>query len=90
MRVVPGEDFRSQVLYSSFFLGYQNSNYYLAHAYNAYGEYNVFTLSLLPSVHRVGWGGGSSGHYQFLANLPRHEHFLAKDPHPIPATPSGH
>ena len=27
------------------------SDLYLAHAYNAYGECNVFTVSVLPSVH---------------------------------------
>ena len=34
--------------------------YYLAHAHSAYGECNVFTVSVLPSVHREdgGWVSG--------------------------------
>ena len=35
--------------------------YYLAHGYNAYGECNVFTLSVLPSVHMGGGGGAGLG-----------------------------
>ena len=38
---------------------------------------------VLPSVHK---GGGESGQMHYLANVPGHEHFLAKDPPP----PSGH
>ena len=53
---------------------------YLAHAYNACGRCNVFTVSVLPSVHR----GGGSRHERFLTQyLPKHEHVLALDPLPL-------
>ena len=31
--------------------------YYHAHAHSTYAECNVFTISVLPSVHRGGGGG---------------------------------
>ena len=51
----------------------------VATSYNACGECNVFTMSVLPSVHRRG-GGGRFGHEHFLAQPPlpsENEHFLA-------------
>ena len=36
-----------------------HSIYYLAHAYNASGECHVFTMTVLPSVHKG--GGGAPG-----------------------------
>ena len=35
-----------------------NINIYLAHVHSAYGECNVFTIFVLPSIHR---GGGDLG-----------------------------
>ena len=37
---------------------YEYLDFYLAHAYNACGEGSVFTVSVLPYVHKVGRGGG--------------------------------
>ena len=58
---------------------------YLAHAYNAYSECNVF--SYCPSSCSQQGVGRVSGREHYLANVPGHEHFLAKDPHPHPPPP---
>ena len=59
--------------------------YYLAHAYNVYGQCNVLPcLSFLLSTGQMWGGGGGSWHMHYLANIPGLEHFLAKEP------PSGH
>ena len=63
-----------------------HSSFYLAHAYNAYGKCNVFTIFCLSSVHSGGGGGGVSRHRftQYLANVLGLEHVLVKDPTPTP------
>ena len=44
---------------------YENTRYYLAHAYNACGECSVFTVSVILSVHKGGegelWAGALFG-----------------------------
>ena len=46
-------------------------NFYLAHAYNAYGEYNGLTISVLPSVYRGGWVGVGFQAYALFGKCPR-------------------
>ena len=49
------------------------TSYYLAHTHSPYGQCNVFTVSVLSSVH----GGGGVGQMHYLANVPQIEHILA-------------
>ena len=44
--------------------------------HSAYGECNVFTVFVLPSV-QGGGGGGGSRQMHYLANVPGIEHILA-------------